>query len=187
MPSFSLMGCFSYQLRGLPLMAHLWPACAKRASTARSTIVGSNWQLAESFERTRHLIAAINIVSVHAKLSLAGVPDPQPPEDVKNATSFLRAFLEKLAADLSQSDKDASSPVTGATARANLLAKRFALSRNQAPESSPIYARPLPQFIPLFASQTRPDQLALISGLQTLRNLLEQLHHADSSEMLGNL
>ena len=27
----------------------------------------------------------------------------------------------------------------------------------------------------------------LISGLQTLRNLLEQLHHADSSEMLGNL
>jgi outer membrane murein-binding lipoprotein Lpp len=86
------------------------------------------WQLAESFERTRHLIAAINTVSVHTKLSLAGVADPQKVEDVASATSHLRTFLEKLAGDLSQFDKDASSPVTGATARANLLAKQFACS-----------------------------------------------------------
>jgi len=145
------------------------------------------WQLAESFERTRHLIAAINTVSVHTKLSLAGVPDPQKKDDVASAISLLRNFLEKLAGDLSQFDKDSGSPVTGATARANLLAKRFANSRNQAPESSPIYATPLPQFIPLLESQSRADQATLISGLQTLRNLLEQLHHADSSEMLGNL
>jgi hypothetical protein len=129
------------------------------------------WQLAESFERTRHLIGAINTVSVHAKLSLAGVPDPQKA-DVDGARLVLRDFLEKLAADLSQFDKDASSPVTGATARANLLARRFASSRNQAPESSPIYATPLPQFIPLLNSQSRTDRAALISGLQTLRNLL---------------
>jgi len=145
------------------------------------------WQLAESFERTRHLIAAINTVSVHAKLSLGGIPDPQKKDDVDRAISLLRNFLEKLAGDLSQFDKDSGSPVTGATARANLLAKRFANSRNQAPESSPIYATPLPQFIPLLESQSRADQATLISGLQTLRNLLEQLHHADSSEMLGNL
>jgi outer membrane murein-binding lipoprotein Lpp len=145
------------------------------------------WQLAESFERTRHLIAAINTLSVHTKLSLAGVPDPQKQDDVESATSLLRAFLEKLAGDLSQFEKDTSSPVTGATARANLLARRFATSRNQAPESSPIYSTPLPQFISLLESHTRADQATLVSGLQTLRDLLEQLHHADSSEMLGNL
>jgi hypothetical protein len=145
------------------------------------------WQLAESFERTRHLIAAINTVSVHTKLSLVGVPDPQKKGDVESATLVLRNFLEKLAGDLSQFDKDSGSTVTGATVRANLLAKRFASSRNQAPESSPIYATPLPEFIPLLESQSRTDQATLISGLQTLRNLLEQLHHADSSEMLGNL
>jgi hypothetical protein len=145
------------------------------------------WQLAESFERTRHLIAAINSVSVHTKLSLAGVADPQRQDDIESATSLLRAFLEKLAGDLSQFERDASSPATGATARANLLTKRFATSRNQAPESSPIYSTPLPQFIPLLDPQTRADQATLISGLQTLRHLLEQIHHADSSEMLGNL
>lgn len=145
------------------------------------------WQLAESFERTRHLIAAINTVSVHTKLSLAGVPDPQKRDHVDNAKLLLRNFLEKLSGDLSQFDKDVSSPVTGATARANLLAKRFANSRNQAPESSPIYTTPIPQFIPLLESDSATDKATLIAGLHTLRNLLEQLHHADSSEMLGNL
>lgn len=145
------------------------------------------WQLAESFERTRHLIAAINTISVHTKLSLAGVPDPQKKDDIDNARSLLRNFLEKLAGDLSQFDRDVNSSVTGATARANLLAKRFANSRNQAPESSPIYTTPLPRFIPLLESESAVDKAILISGLQTLRNLLEQLHHADSSEMLGNL
>lgn len=169
-------------------MRNSLPVRNRRPATPDKDIDMSDaWQLAESFERTRHLIAAINTLSVHTKLSLAGVQDPQKREDVERATSLLRAFLEKLADDLSQFDKDSSSLVTGATARANLLAKRFANSRNQAPESSPIYALPLPQFIRLLESQSRTDQVTLVSGLQTLRNLLEQLHHADSSEILGNL
>src|SRR5262245_23306302 len=101
------------------------------------------WQLAESFERTRQLIGAINVVSVHAKLALAGVADPQSGEEVRNAVALLRVFLDKLSNDVRHYEKDALSAVTGATARSNLLAKRFALARTQAPGSSPIYAGPL--------------------------------------------
>jgi hypothetical protein len=145
------------------------------------------WQLAESFERTRQLIAAVNIISIHTKLSLSGVVDPQPADEVKNAEALLQAFLEKLASDVSKYEKGSISPVTGATARSNLLAKRYALSRSQAPESSPLFTVSLPEFIRLFNSPERVDRLSLIAGLQTLRSLLEQSHHADSSEMLGNL
>ena len=145
------------------------------------------WQLAESFERTRRLISAINIVSVHTKLALAGIPDPQPEEQVANAIANIRAFLEKLADDVSHYENNSTSPVTGATVRSNRLAKRFALSRTQAPESSPLYARSLPEFIPFLGSSKRKDRTALVAGLTTLRNLLEQHHHADSSEMLGKL
>jgi hypothetical protein len=145
------------------------------------------WQLAESFERTRQLIAAINVISVHTKLLLAGLPDSQSDDEIKRANELLRSFLDKLAGDLTQFDRDVNSAVTGGTRRSNLLAKSFALARQQAPESSPIYATPIREFIPLLNSPERADQVDLISGLHTLRNLLEQHHHADSSEMLGNL
>jgi hypothetical protein len=145
------------------------------------------WQLAESFERTRKLIAAINVISVHTKLTLAGAADPQSEDELSSAIGLVRAFLEKLAGDLPEFERDANSAVTGATARSNLLAKRFALARSQSPDASPIYAMPIRDFIPILSSSDKSDQIALISGLQALRNLLEEHHHADSSEMLGNL
>lgn len=145
------------------------------------------WQLAESFERTRQLITAVNTVSVHVKLSSAGVPDLQSEEEVRHATAVLRDFLSKLANDLSSYDKDSGSPVTGATVRSNMLTRRFALARGQSPEVSPIYSISLSSFVALLESSDRSDQAQLVSGLQTLRNLLEQHHHSDSNEMFGNL
>jgi hypothetical protein len=58
--------------------------------------VNSDWLTASSFERASEIISAINLLSIHSKLTLAGVDDPADPFDIGEARAKLVAFLAEL-------------------------------------------------------------------------------------------
>jgi len=145
------------------------------------------WQLTESFERTRQLLVAVNKLSIHTKLLLAGREDRNREEEAREARRVIRAFLDRLARDLPTLENDSTAPITGAPERAMALARRFSLARSQAPASSPLFSLPPNKFAVLLDSQEQDERRMMVEGLATLRNLLEQHHHADSVGMLGDL
>ncbi len=145
------------------------------------------WQLAESFERTRHLLSAVNTLSIHTKLLLAGRDDSGRAAAASDARKVIKAFLECLQRDLPEFEKDLNSAVTGAPRRANELSRRFALARSQTPDASPLFSLSVPEFMRLLDSNQEDDRRTLVDGLATLRDLLEKHHHADSTGMLGDL
>jgi hypothetical protein len=145
------------------------------------------WQLAESFERTRQLLSAVNTLSIHTKLLLAGHNDSGRKVAAEDAKIAIKAFLERLQSELPEFEKDLNSSITGAPRRTNELIRRFALARKQMPTSSPLFSLPVPEFVCLLDSNRQNDRQLSVEGLATLRDLLEKHHHVDSTGMLGDL
>jgi hypothetical protein len=145
------------------------------------------WQLAESFERTRNLLSAVNTLSIHTKLLLNGRDDSRRVAAANDARKVIKLFLERLQSELPEFERDANSAVTGAPRRANELSRRFALARSQTPAVSPLFSLSVPEFARLLDSNDEEDRRTLVEGLATLRDLLEKHHHADSTGMLGDL
>lgn len=144
--------------------------------------VSTQWLAAQSFQHMRDLLAALNTLSIHLKLGLAGHPDEERREAAQQARDTLAAFLKELETLTQQAEQGDAKPMMGVDLRLRQLAKQFeAAKRDRNRFHSALFLYALPHVQQLLYSGKREDQQALIGCLQELRTLLEEHVEADTA------
>jgi hypothetical protein len=148
--------------------------------------VNSDWLTASSFERTAEIMSAINTLSIHAKLTQAGIEDPADPSEVKRSRDKLVAFLDQLRRIIQNSEQQQLNLMIGADPRFGALATQYVVEQRRLPPKAFLYTLSLSQFGELINSE-RPEEISkLVDCLESLRTLFEQYAHPDVSGMLGD-
>lgn len=145
-----------------------------------------DWLTAASFERADDVVAAINTLSIHAKLALAGVDDRATDDRLDRARADLRAFLDALEAMVDDADVGGA-PLVGADPRLGDLAARYRSARRRWPPPSPLFATSFADLRALIGSERPEDRPVLIGCLRGLRALVEQHAHEDVVGLLGDV
>jgi hypothetical protein len=130
----------------------------------------NDWLAAVGFEQAHEVASAINTLSIHAKLLLAGTRDPTPAQDIQQARQRLASFVERLQAVVKDvRDKGA---VVGADPQIADVALALLAETRRDPSSHghPTLLEDLPSLIQSERSQDLPR---LVKGLQELRSLVE--------------
>jgi hypothetical protein len=147
----------------------------------------SDWLAAASLERTQEVLSAINTLSIHAKLSAAGSPDPAYVAAARPARERVLAFLgdlDRITQHVEQAIPDA---VVGTDPRMGDFARRFLAGKHKWPRRTPLFALSLPEVRELISSDDPACRTDQIACLAELRSLLEQHAHVDTVGLLGNL
>src|SRR5260370_37448112 len=99
--------------------------------------MNTEWLTAESFELTHAVISAINRLSIHAKLALAGNLEQSSELPLKQARETLRSFLDRLNNIVREIERDHDGPILGADPRMGLLAQRYVSATKHSRSRSP--------------------------------------------------
>lgn len=144
-----------------------------------------DWLAASSFERTHEILSAINILSIHAKLHLAGTVDPIDEAVVEQARGRLLEFLTGFGELLQNADQ--AGAVVGADPRLAELAQRYRVATQRIPRSSLVFELTVGELSDLVRSERAEDLPKLVECLRGLRGLLEQHSVADAVGILGEV
>lgn len=135
--------------------------------------MSEEWLATENFERAHKIITAINILSIHAKLTLAGVEDTTPLEEVTEARWQLESFLESFEHIVSKVEINQEATVMGVDPGLNMLAQQFVSAKQQWPRPM-LYDISFYRLKQLISSDNHSDLYQLIECLRTLRSLVDQ-------------
>ena len=148
--------------------------------------MSTEWLAAQSFQYTQELLAALNTLSIHLKLGLAGHSDEARRAAAQQARDTLVVFLKELETLIQQVGQGDAKPMMGVDLRLRQLAKQFeAAKRDRNRFHSALFCHALPHVQQLLYSDKREDQQALIECLQELRTLLAEHVEADTACILG--
>ncbi len=145
----------------------------------------NEWLTASSFERTFGVISAINTLSIHAKLALAGVADPTEPAEVLQARTTLLAFLDAFHAVLRNAEKDQAGLVVGTDPRLSELALQYRAEQHKLHARSGLFTLPPGELSRLVQSEQAADLPTLVECLESLRGMIDQHGQADVAGIFG--
>ena len=143
------------------------------------------WLTVQSLQQGQDLLAAVNTLSIHTKLLLAGKLDEDRATAADEAKNKLDGFLEQLE-QVVGNGQDAEQPVLGADPRLRKLARSFIKARgNRRRFHSQLVKDRLSDVRQLLYSQNGEDRKALVQCLADLRIIIEEHLQADADKMLG--
>lgn len=146
----------------------------------------NDWLAALVFERMHEIVSAVNTLSIHAKLSVAGVPDPTPKAEIDKARERLTNLLGRLGPVIDGAGGRAGGTVVGADPQTRELALRFLGSQAHG-EHRPRAPLPSPKALSDMVRSDRAEDLrALILYLDELRAVIEEQAHGDMIGVLGD-
>lgn len=149
--------------------------------------VKNDWLTASSFEQVHELISAINVLSIHAKLTMAGVEDPTDEDEVKRARGSLLTFLDSFQALLQDAEQNRGGTIVSADPRMGELAVRYLSQKQRLLQETPLYDVPFDRLRELIEADDLEDLRSLVSFLRDLRSLIEQHAYTDVVELLGEI
>lgn len=149
--------------------------------------MSKEWLSTQSFERIHRLIYAINTISIHSKLEMAGVHDPSSLPAVDEARQHLLRFLQDFEPVLANVERDQDQLSVGVDPRLGHLARGLAQVRRQRPRASKLASVTLSELRNFLVSEDASGRQTLIECLRDLRQLLEEHMHADVVSILGEL
>jgi len=143
------------------------------------------WLTVQSLQNSQELLAAINTLSIHTKLLLAGKPDEDRAAAADEAKKKLNDFLEQLE-QVAGDEQEADQPVLGADPRLRQLARSFIKARsNHRRFRSELVKERLSDVRQLLFSEETDDRRSLVRCLADLRIIIEEHLQADADKMLG--
>lgn len=148
--------------------------------------MNSDWLTASSFERSSEVMSAINVLSIHAKLTLAGVDDPADPAEISRAKAKLVRFLEDLRKLIDGADQNQANLMVGTDPRLGELALEYIGERRRLPPRTFLYTLSLAQLSTLVESDGAQDEAKLVECLESLRSLFERHAHTDIAGIFGD-
>ncbi len=147
--------------------------------------MSDKWLSAQNFERSFHLVSAINTVSIHSKLEAAGIDDSTRLADVEEAQEYLIRFLRTLSPMIRDSGRTSEALVDGPDPRLGDLARGFLAAQTERPATTSLSGVSPDEICRLIESSEPSDQGKLLVCLRDLRGLLEQHIRADAAEVFG--
>ncbi len=141
----------------------------------------NDWLASQSLERSLDIISAINRISIHSKLQLAGMKDAATSEELSSARSVLTNFLGVLSELIERADETEDKIAFGADPRLSNLARKFLVHPAQNAGSVLYRADDLKELKALLEERNAVNHEALIKGLAYFRSVLEQHAQADAA------
>lgn len=144
-----------------------------------------HWLTAQSLQNSQDLLGAVNLLSIHTKLQLAGKPDESRAAAAEEAKKKLDIFFEQLER-VTGNEQQESEPVLGADPRLRQLARSFIKAKsNHRRFRSQLVKENLSDVRQLLKSEKAEDRRSLVRCLADLRIILEEHLQADADKMLG--
>jgi len=146
----------------------------------------NQWLSIQSFLHDQELLEAINTLSIHTKLNLAGDSDEARIAKVSKSETVLKNFLKTFDTIISQSETQDDKPILGVNNRLRQLVDAFVSARqDNARFQSQLFTKSPANVLKLLKSNEETDKEALVHCLKDLRILIEEHVHADTTQVLG--
>ena len=136
----------------------------------------------QSFHENKKFLFAINSLSIHIKLEMAGHADMNRAKEIPEAREVLRLFLTELEPQVQRAEKAETKLLLGVDARRQQFVKNFVDARRNRIHSSFLRGK-LSDAAQLFYSDKAADKEDILLVLEELRMLLEE-HIANDTEIL---
>ena len=156
----------------------------------------TQWLAIQSFQQSQDLLDALNTLSIHLKLKLAGIPDEERTEAAGRARETLVSFLENFESILSMSEQAKGSAILGIDPRLRDLARSFSTAKSDRQRfHSALFTKTVSEVVRLLKATGTKDEIepltvygeALIESLGELRTLIEEHIHKDTVQILGEI
>jgi hypothetical protein len=150
--------------------------------------MSTEWLAVQSFQHSQSVLAAINTLSIHLKLTLAGVADQEREEEAAEARERLASFLKEIERVVEELKQETAKPVLGADPRLRKLGESFIeAKRDRRRFHSALFRDNPAESRRLLESQQPEDQKQLLSSLEELRILIEEHINSDAIQLLGEI
>jgi hypothetical protein len=144
-------------------------------------VMSDAWLPVLNFERTGSLLGAINALTIHHKLLLAGREDQARDEEARRAVEVLKRFLSRVASVAAANREQDHLPTLGADPR---LARLI----SSGPGDGGLGLRELAaEVMALLDSSDVAAQRSLVGALGELRSLLERQVQNDAAGIVGDV
>ena len=140
----------------------------------------------QSFHENKRILFAINSLSIHIKLEMAGHSDMNRAKAIPEAKEVLRLFLIELEPQVQRAEEAETKPLLGVDARRRQLIKNFTAARRNRIRS-PILRGKLSDAAQLLYSDKTADKEDILLVLKELRMLLEEHIASDTEILIGRI
>ena len=148
-------------------------------------MMNSQWRAVQSFQESQNLISAINILSIHIKLEMAGRSDLDGAKTVAEAKDTLNTFFKELDAMVERAEKTGNKPLLGVDMRRRQFVRNFIdAKRNYGIQSTPLLGK-LSDVAQLIYSDKDADKQDILLVLEELRKLIEEHIASDVQQLFG--
>ena len=147
----------------------------------------NDWLASQSLERSLDIISAINHVSIHSKLRVAGVGDTATPGEIEGARATLIDFLGALSELVEKPEKSEDKIAFGADPRLSTLARKFLIRSKEGAGSGLYHAEDLKELKGLMEEGDAVRHDLLVERLAHLRSVLEQHAQADAAVVFNEI
>ncbi len=142
----------------------------------------------QSFHENQKLLSAVNTVSIHLKLEMAGQTDLKSAKVVAEAREVLNAFFKELDIVVQRAENAESRfPLLGIDARRREFVRNFISARRNREIQSPSLRGKLSDVTQLISSDKDADKQDILDVLEELRMLLEKHLAGDTEVLLGGI
>ena len=158
--------------------------------------MSTQWLAIQSFQHSQDLLNAINTLSIHIKLRLAGIADNRRAKAAAKAKQTLISFLKSFESIVRDSEEAKGRPVLGVDPRLRELARSFSAAKNDRQRfRSILFTKTILEVLALLKVVGTKDEKerlpifgkALVESLSELRALIEEHVHKDTAQILGEI
>ena len=147
-------------------------------------MMNSQWRAVQSFQDNQNLISAINTLSIHIKLEMAGHSDLNRAEAVPKAKEELCKFLTELNSQVQCLEVE-KKPLLGVDPRRRQFVRHLIAAKNKYLLDSPFLQEKLSDVENLLNSDAKKDKKDILLLLDELRMLLEEHVGSDVEQLFG--
>ena len=140
----------------------------------------------QSFHENKKFLFAINTLSIHTKLEMAGHFDMNKAKEIPEAKEVLRLFLTELEPQVQRAEEAETKPLLGVDARRRQLVKNVVAARRNRIRSSFLRGK-LSDASQLLYSDKTEDKEDILLVLEELRMLIEEHIAGDTEVLLGRI
>ena len=139
----------------------------------------------QSFHENQNLLSAVNTLSIHTKLEMAGRSDLNGAKVIAEAKETLNTFFKELDVIVERAEKTETKLLLGVDARRRQFVSNFiAAKRNYRIQSASLRGK-LSDVAQLLYSDKEADKQDILLVLDELRMLLEEHIASDTEVLLG--
>ena len=141
----------------------------------------------QSFHENQKLLSAVNTVSIHIKLEMAGHADLKSAKVVTEAKEVLNSFFKELDIIVQRAENAETKHLLGIDARRREFVKNFIAAKRNYRIRSPALLGKLSETTQLIYSDRKVDKQNILIVLEELRMLLEEHLAGDTEVLLGGI